>query len=594
MNELTTHTEWLSMDDVARHRFVESVWIPLWGYEIDKYAKSPGLVGKVDECRAYNTLLVETSKKREVMKYDIADCHPLSDRYAVIGTRPYYSSNVDCDGDDIMGTFLVVKRQYMDGEEYNVNIDQDLIMDLRLKREGDVWVRPCEAYREVMRLRRNEHGQVALVEIKAEYLKDWLCARKMGLASISFVQRQVLTSAGDKLFAKASKRTVNGAKIESWTVDCDDKGHAIFGDWEESICAYDDVHPDVDVPVYDLCKDHRKIRSSRRIIKAKPVTTCLHISELRRTEWIAPSRTQRRMPFDCDGDLSFICEADGRTKKAHSLIHPARYLWFKNSVLKEWHSMRSGKVQWLTQETGLVKYGGEPGVHFGINKLGHVNVFAKDIAECAWWKQEIWRSYNVAPEGGVSEELTDSQQRCEPARTHAPEALLYQSRKMAFASFLELTHGEFLFENFDDIEIVGNSIQRFNVQSQSDVYLLAKQITRLMIESLNQTALRKMGSVGKGEKLGSLKCLERALIPCLGKEEAYKLLSPLHAIYTLRLADAHNASRETKAAMDDIGISPGGQLIRQGGRMIFVAAKVFHDIAKAFLDSALQKSKEVR
>lgn len=144
----------------------------------------------------------------------------------------------------------------------------------------------------------------------------------------------------------------------------------------------------------------------------------------------------------------------------------------------------------------------------------------------------------------------------------------------------------YFLKNFEGINQVGDSIQRFNVQKQEDVYWLAKQLTRLFIESLNQEALREIVKPKKDEKLGSLKLLERVLSSYVGAEAAYRLMSPLHAIYTLRMADSHIPGAERHDAMNQIGISPEGQLIRQGGRLIFVAAKALHEIAAVFLAKA--------
>jgi len=63
-------------------------------------------------------------------------------------------------------------------------------------------------------------------------------------------------------------------------------------------------------------------------------------------------------------------------------------------------------------------------VHFGINSLGLLNVYAKDIGLLPEWQQRIWAGYNVGPDGKVSKELLASQIDAEPADTQAPEAFL--------------------------------------------------------------------------------------------------------------------------------------------------------------------------
>lgn len=43
--------------------------------------------------------------------------------------------------------------------------------------------------------------------------------------------------------------------------------------------------------------------------------------------------------------------------------------------------------------------------HFGVNDLGLITVFAKDIGRLDPWEQRIWSAHNVTPDGGPSREL---------------------------------------------------------------------------------------------------------------------------------------------------------------------------------------------
>ena len=51
-------------------------------------------------------------------------------------------------------------------------------------------------------------------------------------------------------------------------------------------------------------------------------------------------------------------------------------------------------------------------MHFGVNALGFVNVFAKDIGFLREWEQQIWAGFNVGPEGGREEFLGLGEQGC--------------------------------------------------------------------------------------------------------------------------------------------------------------------------------------
>ena len=75
---------------------------------------------------------------------------------------------------------------------------------------------------------------------------------------------------------------------------------------------------------------------------------------------------------------------------------------------------------WFTQDTGKVGCASNLTIHFGVNKLGLINVLGKDIAEQPEWAQKIWVAHNACPEGGLSEELHMSQNLASPASTVAP------------------------------------------------------------------------------------------------------------------------------------------------------------------------------
>ena len=66
------------------------------------------------------------------------------------------------------------------------HLHQDLVIALALKREGNVWLAINEGYIEVARLRLENDGRPRLLELRAEHLKDYLCARCMALYVSSY------------------------------------------------------------------------------------------------------------------------------------------------------------------------------------------------------------------------------------------------------------------------------------------------------------------------------------------------------------------------------------------------------------------------
>jgi hypothetical protein len=98
--------------------------------------------------------------------------------------------------------------QYNDGEDVGIqlifiqdfnkdhlpvwHVNQDLVLVLRLLQEGDSWVRPDEGYVEVIRQRRDASGMVVAIEIKREFLRDYLAARGLALRLGYYRQRMAI------------------------------------------------------------------------------------------------------------------------------------------------------------------------------------------------------------------------------------------------------------------------------------------------------------------------------------------------------------------------------------------------------------------
>ena len=88
------------------------------------------------------------------------------------------------------------------------HLHQDLVIALGLKREGDIWLCPDEGYIDVAHLKRREDGSAYLLEIRAEHLKDYLCARNMALYITSYRNRKIIVD--DSSFITGEVLNVNG------------------------------------------------------------------------------------------------------------------------------------------------------------------------------------------------------------------------------------------------------------------------------------------------------------------------------------------------------------------------------------------------
>ena len=245
---------------------------------------------------------------------------------------------------------------------------------------------------------------------------------------------------------------------------------------------------------------------------------------------------------------------------------------------------RGSSLSWYTSQTGSISLNADWKLHFGINRLGLINIFAKDIAELPRWQQEIWKGYNVTPDGGVSEELQMSQMKCKPANTRAAESLFFENLKYLQEGFEWATNGLHLYKEAPPIDIMGKLVHRFVVQKEADLYRLSKDIIRYTIESFNVAPLWPMVRKSEDEKkIGSMKIMERVLSKFVSEEVAHDIMAPLFYLYDLRLADAHTKPQnEINQAAINLGVKSDMLPVQIGELAIKRAAIAFSRILSVF------------
>jgi len=91
---------------------------------------------------------------------------------------------------DLQGTYLVLSQRGNSAEHGDWLLHPDLILGLRLKREGDVWLAMDEGYLPVVRMTRGEKGYPDLLEIRTSHLKDFLAARREFLCVSTYASRE--------------------------------------------------------------------------------------------------------------------------------------------------------------------------------------------------------------------------------------------------------------------------------------------------------------------------------------------------------------------------------------------------------------------
>lgn len=578
------------MADIRRRKLNSAVWIPLRAIQELEKKGQYGYLGYRKEFFGLGTLAVPIDQKDAASKLaweDIGISHNHSGycedgRYVVADVFEDYDGNY-------LGTHLVLDQHFNSVDPSEWHLNQDLVTALSLKRENDVWVRPSEGYIEVARLHKEENGRPILLEVRAEHLKDYLCARNMALYATSYRNRDAVTNDAsfitwENRFASHQTRT---DRWEGRVVDIHEGGHpfgekiAVFHGSRTDIDESDDI-PDISTLPTD---ENTESSSWEKTFDGKKLFMVM--GEFWRNEWIEPANSSPRIRRDArPPSVFFIVDEQGNKETKETLSDGGRWLWFKPDVIMALAHRRGGSLAWYTRDTGSVGCSPDYGVHFGVNRLSLINVYAKDVVLLPEWHQRIWAGFNVGPEGGVSEELLASQVRADPARTQAPEKFLGKGLELLNV----LSHkqlGIFILKDHDFIRELLPTIHRFRAVDNAGLYSLAKDIARVTADSLDTAAMQTIVQPPKNAKWGSLKTLENLIASRVGANAAHSTMSALVGVYELRHADAHLPGSELDEALTLVGVNrdlptalQGYQLLHAVVSSIFEVVEVFQEWAK--------------
>lgn len=563
--EEVAQDDWFRIADARRRRLSSGIWIPLRQAETLRSGGTKWKPGYFEESLCVGTLAV-FAEHREVgsrLSWDDIGLSHEPRPYAFEDGRYKPAEQYWHHDDDFVGVELVLLNRT--NQEHHVEwlVNQDLVLALGLIREEDSWLRPDEGYVEVIRQRRDLAGSIVALEIRAEHLRDYLCARKLALRLVQYRERiRVLEDASylpwyaDPLMEESTDERF---ELRAFPIGPDGgiPGRvAVMKVWRT------DVDHQVDVPEFGQEDDSNTDFESYEF-ERKEATVDRVEGLLWRDEWIEAAETSERVRGDTPVEQLYYKAGAAGQKVAASRLNSedvGQYLWFKAEVVEALLGYRNSSLIWHTAETGSIACSPDYAVHFGINAESRINVYAYDIVRLPLWQQQIWHGYNITPDGPPSIELQEAQFRCKPADTEAPEvtfqALLAELNQLFVHAF-----GSPVFKPHEHAEQISKECHRFRALKENGVLGLAKDIARLTADSIDVALLRKIVKLGPEEqKLGGLKLLERLLQTYSDKETSYKIMGPLHIAYSLRLGDAHLPSgTQQQKALDDLGIRPETQ-----------------------------------
>jgi len=584
---------WFEMPEIRRRTYSGATWVPIYAIGVGGSSGDPGHLGYKEEFFGLGSLAVPIAAKPATEKLGWSDVGISHNASGWVQNGVYTPANIYSHyGGAVDGEFIVLNQGFDSGEQHEWHLSQDLVITLGLKREGDVWVRPNEGYIEVARLSRTLEGAPKLLEIRSAHLRDYLCARGMALYLTSYRSRTEITSSDEHIkWEKGFSAETTG--MDSWEgrVIAIHEGGMRYGEQVAILhMSRTDVDPDEDAPTMDLPSDDSVVmkKTTRKFEGKKLFQTT---GQFWRNEWIEPSQDSPIVRGDKVAPTVFFITSPAGSKESRDTLvgGEGRWLWFRPEVISALLRWRGSSLSWYTKDTGNVSCSPGSGAHFGVNSLGLVNVYAKDIGLLPDWQQQIWAGHNVSPEGKVSPELLASQVKATPANTQAPETYLPLGLELLNKLSLKRLSISIIRPHEQTTKLLQN-IHRFRATDNAGLFALAKDVARVTAESFDIGALQSVAKPPKDVKLGSLKSLQLVLATLISENEAKRMMGPLFGVYDLRGADAHLPGEDTGKAFELLGINRELPVVMQGYQLLSECVSCIYSICGVLRD--MEKTKD--
>lgn len=563
--------EWILQTKETRRTFSNATWVPLRASINDENGsvKSIGYISEYFGCGSVafppeNRKLVE----ERLSWGDIGIGHTVAPYAYEDG---YYASidQFQYNDKEPIGVNLVFEhpQPVVGGRQWILN--PDLVVALRLIKEGTDWIRPEENFVVVARESFDDKGEHRLIEIKREFLVDYLAARNLSLR-LSYYRQRVenvpLLESSEYANLKEHKEERNGGRFELLVRSIND---VFGGSWAMFRAWRTDVDEDEDAPVMGPESDHNTGHESSQGHRGGYEGVRVE-GDFWRDEWIEHQSQSMRVRGDANTNLpQFIVGTDGKRMASSELDNEdvGRWLWFRSSVVTDLLGHRSFVLKWYTGETGAICSTSGYATHFGVNSADLLTVYAYDIARLPAWEQHIWAAHNVAPDGKVSGELLSAQVKSQPASTHAVEEMFFGSMRMLQQGFRD-KFGIDLFSHDIDDDSAMQQVSRFHSRDQASLLRLAKELVRAFSDRLNIRDLRKLSNHAEKDKLGSNKLLQDILSQTIGADKARQIFAEIAGTYDMRVGDAHPTGSKVADAIKLAGIDQSSSYLRQGEQLI--------------------------
>lgn len=563
--------EWIRLEKETKRRFSSSTWVPLRASLDQRGDMDITKVGFSNEVFAAGSVAISPENRELGEKLSWSDIGIGHSVLPYAYSDGYYSPIDQHQYNDKqpIGVELVFEhpQPVVGGRRWIIN--PDLIVALRLIKEGDNWVRPEEDFDVVIRERRNKNSDHEIIEIKSEYLLDYLAARGLALRISYYYQRVENVSQLEGTEYEGLEGEDGEREDGRFSLRIRKSDETWGGTWAMFRAWRTDLDEDADAPV--LGPENSDNVDFEKTSGRRSGYEGFHVEgEFWRDEWIDHKGKSYRVRGDEVGGLpDFIVDVDG-TRSPSKILNSedvGKWLWFRAEVISAFLGRRGFSLEWFTLETGGLCSTSGYRTHFGLNDSDLITVYAYDIARLPAWEQRLWAAHNVAPEGGVSRELTAAQVRSAPADTSAPEEDLFMILSDFDEAFMR-KYGTKLFGHDLDHNDARTKISRFQGSNGASVLRVAKELVRVFSDRINVQGLREISNHKDKNKLGSNKLLESILADASDRDSARKMFGVITGVYDLRIGDAHPTSSGISDAFSLAEVDTSLSNLRQTQQMI--------------------------
>lgn len=542
--------KWFEMTDVIGNVYGNSTWTTLWRYDIIKIGDS-NTIGYEEEIFRVRTLFAPLENKNRLLQEPFLDFDP-DESYATVDhgnyCKPdvyYFDSNIGL----AAGEYPVFCFYLPNGPDVEPFVSQDVIVALRLVRQGDEWIRPEECGIDVIRIERDKESKIREIKIRTEILKDYLCARNMGLYIEEFRHRQAQT---------LQTPTIAWPKCHGYDERFCEHGHYIWKGWVFEHSSSDNWSEPLSL------KGDLTLPSFYRVE-----------GQLWKQYWISAGVVSPRIGGDSHSH-EFIVSPNGDKHKISTLDDDKYghvYLFFNPMIVLHLQDTAGVELEWASRDVFSVGFPSHGKFLCGISAKGNIFAISSDIARLEDWAQNLWLRENIRPEDLAdyqSHELFQNQMMCEFLRAEeSPEQIFARLVNELGVVFKKRTGVE-LWQDINTGKEAVKRVSRFVSRNSRGLVELSKYILEALSERMSSPKLKTYIADDEATKdLKSIQLFEMALSKLDASLNASEHVRFIRNINAVRQVDAHLMSKsDVEKRLRKVNLPEDVSPLEQGAQLI--------------------------